>query len=40
MSTVMAVIVDSYIEVKREEEAPVTKLVLEKVRTAWSLIDP
>ena len=40
MSTVMAVIVDSYSDVKREEEAPITKLVLEKVRSAWAKIDP
>lgn len=40
MSSVMAVIVDSYSDVKREEEAPITKLVLEKVRSAWAKIDP
>ena len=40
MSTLMAVIVDSYSEVKREENAFITKFVLEKVRNAWSKIDP
>lgn len=40
MSTLMAVIVDSYCEVKKEESAPITKLVLERVRSAWSQIDP
>ena len=40
MSTLMAVIVDSYSEVKREENAFITKFVLEKVRNAWAKIDP
>ena len=40
MSTLMAVIVDGYSEVKREENAFITKFVLEKVRYEWSKIDP
>ena len=40
MSTLMAVIVDSYSEVKKEESAFITKFVLEKVRNAWAKIDP
>lgn len=39
MSTLMAVIADSYSEVKLEEETYVNKFLLYEVRNAWAEVD-
>ena len=40
MSTLMAIITDSYSTVLKEENAKITKFVLYKVQHAWSRFDP
>lgn len=40
MSTFLALVVDAYDEVQREESAHITKCVLKKVITLWTEKDP